>query len=207
MNAPVIAGSTSLDRTAPLRHVQLRHLCGSGRLGERPLRQGPSGSLGRLHPYKRFFSFAKNLTQQAGDMTHGWRRAVFASDGHTFGSSSVMRKSSGDEIRLFVKQGARCWSTSPTTAGTATPAHPGKRSTCRACARSKIAAVVARHQHRHHHHHRPYGRLTASVERTRSPRWRPRSYRSDLTFYTRPRRRLSPTYVGITLCINRAMAL
>ena len=76
-------------------------------------------------------------------MTHGWRRVVFTTDGHSFGVFICYEEIFGDEIRLFVKRAPRCWSTSPMTAGTGIPALPGKRSICRACARSKIAAGFA----------------------------------------------------------------
>ncbi len=39
-------------------------------------------------------------------MTHGWRRIVFSTDGHSFGVFICYEEIFGDEIRLFVKRGA-----------------------------------------------------------------------------------------------------
>jgi apolipoprotein N-acyltransferase len=141
MHAPVIAGTTSLDA-----HGDRFDMYNSA-LFVRP--DGTvAGRYDKIHlvpwgeyiPYKNFFSFAKNLTQQAGDMTHGWRRVVFSTGGHRFGVFICYEEIFGDEVRLFAKQGAQVLVNIPMTVGTAIPARPGKRSTCRACALLKIDA-------------------------------------------------------------------
>ena len=175
MNSPVIAGTTSIDA----------HGAGFDRYNS-ALFVGQDGSpVGRydkIHlvpwgeyiPYKDFFSFAKNLTQQAGDMTHGWRRIVFKTDDHTFGVFICYEEIFGDEIRLFVKRGAQVLvniSDDGWYGDTCAPWQTLDMSRMRAVENRRwllrdtntgITTIID-----------PYGRLTASVPATHSPRWPP----------------------------------
>jgi apolipoprotein N-acyltransferase len=187
MQAPVIAGTTSLDP-----HDSHADMYNSA------LFVGPDGAVagrydkihlvpwGEYIPYKKFFSFAKNLTQEAGDMTHGWRRVVFTANGHTFGVFICYEEIFGDEIRLFVKRGAQVLvniSNDGWYGDTCAPWQTLNMSRMRAVENRRwllrdtntgITTIID-----------PYGRLTASVERhiltSLAARY---GYRSDLTFYT-----------------------
>jgi apolipoprotein N-acyltransferase len=141
---------------------------------------------GEYIPYKRFFSFAKNLTQAAGDMTHGWRRVVFSSGGHTFGVFICYEEIFGDEIRQFVKQGAQVLvniSNDGWYGDTCAPWQTLNMSRMRAVENRRwllrdtntgLTTIID-----------PYGRLTASVARhARTSLAAKYGYRSDLTFYT-----------------------
>jgi apolipoprotein N-acyltransferase len=141
---------------------------------------------GEYIPYKNFFSFAKNLTQQAGDMTHGWRRVVFSSGGHRFGVFICYEEIFGDEIRLFAKQGAQVLvniSNDGWYGDTCAPWQTLNMSRMRAIENRRwllrdtntgITTVID-----------PYGRLTASVQRHALTSLAARyGYRSDQTFYT-----------------------
>ena len=141
---------------------------------------------GEYIPYKEFFSFAKNLTQQAGDMTHGWRRVVFASGGHTFGVFICYEEIFGDEIRLFAKRGAQVLiniSNDGWYGDTCAPWQTLSMSRMRAVENRRwllrdtntgLTTIID-----------PFGRLTASVQRhTRTSLAARYGYRSDLTFYT-----------------------
>ncbi len=141
---------------------------------------------GEYIPYKEFFSFAKNLTQQAGDMTHGWRRVVFSSGGHTFGVFICYEEIFGNEVRLFVKGGAQVLvniSNDGWYGDTAAPWQTLNMSRMRAVENRRwmlrdtntgLTTIID-----------PYGRLTASVERHALTSLAARyGYRSDLTFYT-----------------------
>ena len=187
MHAPVIAGTTSLDA-----HGDRFDMYNSA-LFVRP--DGTvAGRYDKIHlvpwgeyiPYKNFFSFAKNLTQQAGDMTHGWRRVVFSSGGHRFGVFICYEEIFGDEIRLFAKQGAQVLvniSNDGWYGDTCAPWQTLNMSRMRAIENRRwllrdtntgITTVID-----------PYGRLTASVQRhalTSLAAWY--GYRSDQTFYT-----------------------
>ncbi len=187
MHSPVIAGATSLDQHDARfdRYNSALFVDSDGAL---------KGRYDKIHlvpwgeyiPYKRFFSFAKNLTQQAGDMTHGWRRVVFATGGHTFGVFICYEEIFGDEIRLFVKQGAQVLvniSDDGWYGDTCAPWQTLSMSRMRAVENRRwllrdtntgITTVID-----------PYGRLTASVERHALTSLAARyGYRSDLTFYT-----------------------
>jgi apolipoprotein N-acyltransferase len=187
MHAPVIAGTTSMDP-----HGARSDLYNSA------LFVGPDGTVqgrydkihlvpwGEYIPYKSFFSFAKNLTQEAGDMTHGWRRVVFRTDGHTFGVFICYEEIFGDEIRLFVKRGAQVLvniSNDGWYGDTCAPWQTLNMSRMRAVENRRwllrdtntgITTIID-----------PYGRLTASVQRhvltSLAARY---GYRSDQTFYT-----------------------
>ena len=90
--AAVIAGTTSLDP-----HGDRADMYNSA------LFVAPNGAIsgrydkihlvpwGEYIPYKQFFSFAKNLTQEAGDMTHGWRRVIFSSGGRQLWRLHLLR--------------------------------------------------------------------------------------------------------------------
>jgi apolipoprotein N-acyltransferase len=187
MHSPVIAGSTSLDP-----HGARFDMYNSAIFVD------PDGSVagrydkihlvpwGEYIPYKSFFSFAKNLTQQAGDMTHGWRRVVFASDGHRFGVFICYEEIFGDEIRLFVKQGAQVLvniSNDGWYGDTCAPWQTLNMSRMRAAENRRwllrdtntgITTIID-----------PYGRLTASIQRHTLASLAARyGYRSDVTFYT-----------------------
>jgi apolipoprotein N-acyltransferase len=187
MHAPVIAGTTSLDA-----HGDRFDMYNSA-LFVRP-DGAVAGRYDKIHlvpwgeyiPYKNFFSFAKNLTQQAGDMTHGWRRVVFSSGGHHFGVFICYEEIFGDEIRLFAKQGAQVLvniSNDGWYGDTCAPWQTLNMSRMRAIENRRwllrdtntgITTVID-----------PYGRLTASVQRhalTSLAAWY--GYRSDQTFYT-----------------------
>jgi apolipoprotein N-acyltransferase len=187
MHAPVIAGTTSLDA-----HGDRFDMYNSA-LFVRP-DGAVAGRYDKIHlvpwgeyiPYKNFFSFAKNLTQQAGDMTHGWRRVVFSSGGHRFGVFICYEEIFGDEIRLFAKQGAQVLvniSNDGWYGDTCAPWQTLNMSRMRAVENRRwllrdtntgITTVID-----------PYGRLTASVQRhalTSLAAWY--GYRSDQTFYT-----------------------
>jgi apolipoprotein N-acyltransferase len=142
---------------------------------------------GEYIPFKDFFSFAKNLTQQAGDMTHGWRRMVFASGGHTFAVFICYEEIFGDEIRQFVRNGAQVLiniSDDGWYGDTCAPWQTLNMSRMRAIENRRwllrdtntgVTAMID-----------PYGRVTASIGRhalTSLPA--KYGYRSDLTFYTR----------------------
>ena len=141
MDAPVIAGTTSYDRNGARFDMY-----------NSAIFVGPDGSVvdrydkihlvpwGEYIPYKRFFSFAKNLTQQAGDMTHGWRRVVFATDGHRFGVFICYEEIFGDEIRLFVKQGAQVLVNISNDGWYGDTCAPWQTLNMSACALSKIGA-------------------------------------------------------------------
>jgi apolipoprotein N-acyltransferase len=209
MRAPVIAGTTSYephgDRSDMYNSAIFVDLDGvvKGRYDKIHL-----VPWGEYIPYKRFFSFAKNLTQQAGDMTHGWRRVVFSSDGHRFGVFICYEEIFGDEIRLFVKQGAQVLvniSNDGWYGDTCAPWQTLNMSRMRAVENRRwllrdtntgITTVID-----------PYGRLTASVERHALTSLAARyGYRSDVTFYTRNGDVFAYTCGVITLCIIVAMA-
>ena len=187
MQAPVIAGTTSLDPHGP-RFDMYNSALFVGQDG------AVAGRYDKIHlvpwgeyiPYKSFFSFAKNLTQAAGDMTHGWRRVVFSTDGHRFGVFICYEEIFGDEIRLFVKQGARGLvniSNDGWYGDTCAPWQTLNMSRMRAVENRRwllrdtntgITTIID-----------PYGRLTASVQRHALTSLAARyGYRSDLTFYT-----------------------
>jgi apolipoprotein N-acyltransferase len=141
---------------------------------------------GEYIPYKSFFSFAKNLTQAAGDMTHGWRRIVFSADGHRFGVFICYEEIFGDEIRLFVKRGAQVLiniSNDGWYGDTCAPWQTLNMSRMRAVENRRwlvrdtntgITTIID-----------PYGRLTASIPRhTLAALAAKYGYRNDLTFYT-----------------------
>jgi apolipoprotein N-acyltransferase len=187
MQAPVIAGTTSLDPHGP-RFDMYNSALFVGQDG------AVAGRYDKIHlvpwgeyiPYKSFFSFAKNLTQAAGDMTHGWRRVVFSTDGHRFGVFICYEEIFGDEIRLFVKQGARVLvniSNDGWYGDTCAPWQTLNMSRMRAVENRRwllrdtntgITTIID-----------PYGRLMASVPRHALTSLAARfGYRSDLTFYT-----------------------
>jgi apolipoprotein N-acyltransferase len=187
MHSPVIAGTTSLDA-----HGDRFDMYNSA-LFVRP-DGAVAGRYDKIHlvpwgeyiPYKNFFSFAKNLTQQAGDMTHGWRRVVFSSDGHRFGVFICYEEIFGDEIRLFAKQGAQVLvniSNDGWYGDTCAPWQTLNMSRMRAIENRRwllrdtntgITTIID-----------PYGRLTASVQRHALTSLAARyGYRSDQTFYT-----------------------
>jgi apolipoprotein N-acyltransferase len=187
MHAPVIAGTTSSDPHGPRFDMYNSALFVdvSGTV---------AGRYDKIHlvpwgeyiPYKRFFSFAKNLTQEAGDMTHGWRRVVFSTDGHTFGVFICYEEIFGNEIRLFAKRGAQVLvniSNDGWYGDTCAPWQTLNMSRMRAVENRRwllrdtntgITTIID-----------PYGRLTASVQRhVLTSLAATYGYRSDLTFYT-----------------------
>jgi apolipoprotein N-acyltransferase len=187
MHAPLIVGSTSLDP-----HGERFDMYNSALFVD--ANGATAGRYDKIHlvpwgeyiPYKQFFSFAKNLTQQAGDMTHGWRRVVFNSGGHTFGVFICYEEIFGDEIRLFAKRGAQVLvniSNDGWYGDTCAPWQTLSMSRMRAVENRRwllrdtntgLTTIID-----------PYGRLTASVQRHALTSLAARyGYRSDLTFYT-----------------------
>jgi apolipoprotein N-acyltransferase len=187
MHAPVIAGTSSLDSNG-LHSDLYNSALFVGLDGE------IAGRYDKIHlvpwgeyiPYKRFFSFAKNLTQQAGDMTHGWRRIVFKTDDHSFGVFICYEEIFGDEIRLFVKRGAQVLvniSNDGWYGDTCAPWQTLDMSRMRAVENRRwllrdtntgLTTIID-----------PYGRLTASIPRhTLTSLPAKYGYRSGLTFYT-----------------------
>lgn len=61
---------------------------------------------GEYIPFQSMLSFAGSLTEEVGQMTHGHRRVVFASDGHRYGTFICYESIFADEVRQFVKLGA-----------------------------------------------------------------------------------------------------
>ena len=204
MHAPVIAGSTSLDPNGARSDMY-----------NSALFMGPDGVVserydkihlvpwGEYIPYKRFFSFAKNLTQAAGDMTHGWRRVVFSSGGHSFGVFICYEEIFGDEIRLFVLRGAQVLvniSNDGWYGDTCAPWQTLNMSRMRAVENRRwllrdtntgLTTIID-----------PYGRLTASVGRHALTSLAAKyGYRSDLTFYTRHGDLFAYLCGIITVCI------
>jgi apolipoprotein N-acyltransferase len=187
MHAPMIVGTTSLDHHGAGFDMYNSALF----VG---LDGAVSGRYDKIHlvpwgeyiPYKTFFSFAKNLTQAAGDMTHGWRRIVFSSGGHSFAVFICYEEIFGDEIRLFAKRGAQVLvniSNDGWYGDTCAPWQTLNMSRMRAVENRRwllrdtntgITTIID-----------PYGRLTASVQRHALTSLAARyGYRSDLTFYT-----------------------
>jgi apolipoprotein N-acyltransferase len=187
-HAPIVAGTTSLDP-----HGASVDMYNSA------VFMGPDGTVlgrydkvhlvpwGEYIPFKNFFSFAKNLTQQAGDMTHGWRRMVFTTGGRTFGVFICYEEIFGDEIRQFVRHGAQVLiniSDDGWYGDTCAPWQTLNMARMRAIENRRwllrdtntgVTTVID-----------PYGRLTASVERHALTSLAAKyGYRSDLTFYTR----------------------
>jgi apolipoprotein N-acyltransferase len=187
MHAPLIVGTTSLDAHGARfdMYNSALFVTPEGEL---------SGRYDKVHlvpwgeyiPYKQFFSFAKNLTQEAGDMTHGWRRVIFSTGGRRFGVFICYEEIFGDEIRLFVKRGAEVLvniSNDGWYGDTCAPWQTLNMSRMRAVENRRwllrdtntgITTIID-----------PYGRLTASVPRhvltSLAGRY---GYRSDMTFYT-----------------------
>ena len=62
---------------------------------------------GEYIPFRDFLFFAKNLTQQAGDMDHGTRRMNFNTVGHSYGTFICYESIFAEEVRQFVRNGAQ----------------------------------------------------------------------------------------------------
>jgi apolipoprotein N-acyltransferase len=62
---------------------------------------------GEYVPFKRFFAFAKKLTEGVGDMDPGTQRSVFTTGGHTYGVFVCYESVFGDEVRHFAENGAQ----------------------------------------------------------------------------------------------------
>ncbi len=107
---------------------------------------------GEYVPFKDLFAFARISPQQAGDMTHGWRRVVFVTGGHGFGVFICYEEIFPNEIRLFVLHGAQVLvnlSDDGWYGDTCAPWQTLNMSRMRAGRKSPVAA--ARYQHRAHH--------------------------------------------------------
>ena len=61
---------------------------------------------GEYVPFKHLFSFADRLTAGVGDMDRGIDRTVFTASGHRIGVFICYESIFGDEVRLFVRNGA-----------------------------------------------------------------------------------------------------
>jgi apolipoprotein N-acyltransferase len=187
MHAPLIIGTTSLDPHGPRfdMYNSALFIAPDGKV---------AGRYDKIHlvpwgeyiPFKDFFSFAKNLTQQAGDMTHGWRRVLFSTGGHKFGVFICYEEIFGDEIRLFAKAGAQVLvniSNDGWYGDTCAPWQTLSMSRMRAIENRRwllratntgLTTVID-----------PYGRLKASIPRhVRTSLAARYGYRTDLTFYT-----------------------
>lgn len=190
-HAPVVAGNTAIDPHGKSQNKSVD-------LYNSALLLSPDGTVlgrydkvhlvpwGEYIPFKNFFAFAKNLTQQAGDMTHGWRRLVFTTGGHTFGVFICYEEIFGDEVRRFVLNGAQVlvnisddgWygdSSAPwQTLNMARMRAVENRRWLLRDTNTGLTTIID-----------PYGRLTASVERHALTSLAAKyGYRSDVTFYT-----------------------
>jgi apolipoprotein N-acyltransferase len=61
---------------------------------------------GEYTPYKNLFFFAGNLLQEVGLLSHGKRRTVFTTGGHTYGTFICYESVFGDEVRQYAGLGA-----------------------------------------------------------------------------------------------------
>jgi apolipoprotein N-acyltransferase len=61
---------------------------------------------GEYIPLQQFFTFAKSLTANAGDMTPGRARRMFTTGGHIYGVFICYESIFADEVREFAKNGA-----------------------------------------------------------------------------------------------------
>jgi len=142
---------------------------------------------GEYVPFKNFFAFAGNLTQQAGDLTHGWQRKVFSTGGHTFGVFICYEEIFGNEVRVFVQNGAQVLvnlSDDGWYGDTSAPWQTLNMARMRAVENRRwvlrdtntgLTTAID-----------PYGRLTASAPRHALTALAAHyGYRRDLTFYTR----------------------
>lgn len=141
---------------------------------------------GEYVPFQKFFAFAGHLTHQVGDMTHGWRRDLFATGGHKVGVFICYESIFADEIRIFAKEGADVFvniSDDGWYGDTSAPWQHLNMARMRAIENRRwllrstntgVTCVID-----------PYGRVTASVPRhiftSLAARY---GYRNDRTFYT-----------------------
>jgi apolipoprotein N-acyltransferase len=61
---------------------------------------------GEYTPYKNLFFFAGNLLQDVGSLSHGKRRTVFTTGGHTYGTFICYESVFADEVRQYPDLGA-----------------------------------------------------------------------------------------------------
>jgi apolipoprotein N-acyltransferase len=61
---------------------------------------------GEYMPFAKLFSFAHKLTEGVGDTDRGWRRTLFQTGGHSYGTMICYESVFGDEVRQFVNDGA-----------------------------------------------------------------------------------------------------
>ncbi len=141
---------------------------------------------GEYVPFQKFFAFAGHLTHQVGDMTHGWRRDLFATGGHKIGVFICYESIFADEVRIFAKEGANVFvniSDDGWYGDTSAPWQHLNMARMRAIENRRwllrstdtgVTCVID-----------PYGRITASVPRhiftSLAARY---GYRQDVTFYT-----------------------
>lgn len=187
-NAPVVSGNIGVDsnKGRVSRYNSALFVDASGRV---------LGRYDKIHlvpwgeyvPFKKFFSFAGNLTQEAGDLTHGWRYVVFRTGGRSFGVFICYEEIFGNEVRIFAKKGAQVLvniSDDGWYGKTSAPWQTLNMARMRAVENRRwllrdtnngLTTVID-----------PYGRLTASISRhDLNVLAAPYGYRSDLTFYTR----------------------
>ena len=61
---------------------------------------------GEYIPFRKFFSFARKLTEGVGDMDRGTNRTIFTSQGHSYGVFICYESIFGDEVRQLALHGA-----------------------------------------------------------------------------------------------------
>ena len=61
---------------------------------------------GEYVPFRSLFFFAGDLLAEAGDLSAGTHRTVFAYDGHRYGTFICYESTFADEVRIFVLNGA-----------------------------------------------------------------------------------------------------
>ena len=103
-DAPVIAGMLGHDDKGTYNSAVFTAADGT-----------PKGRYDKIHlvpfgeyiPYRKFFFFARKLTEQLVDLQRGKTRNVFRTDGHVFGTFICYESIFADEIRPFALNGAQ----------------------------------------------------------------------------------------------------
>lgn len=107
---PIIAGNIGMDRTTENARGYFLYNSASfispqgefaGRYDKMHL-----VPFGEYVPFKELFFFAQSLLHEAGTFDAGKRRALFAVNGHQYGTFICYESIFGDEVRQFVREGA-----------------------------------------------------------------------------------------------------